>query len=91
MLKYLCSVEIHSSHSGTALSDCPGAETLQRQEVLAGNLIADLTESSDLSLSCFSTKIWKEYCMSFSQSVTMKTINIIFILPGHKQSLKLIQ
>lgn len=61
MLKYLCSVAINSSHSGTALSDCPGAETLQRQEVLAGNLIAVLTESSDLSLSCFFTETRDEH------------------------------
>lgn len=33
-------VEIESIHNGTALSDSLVDKTLQRQEVLAGNLIA---------------------------------------------------
>lgn len=52
MLTYLCSVEINPVHNGTALNSNLGDEALQRQKVLAGNLIAELKESSDLFSSC---------------------------------------
>lgn len=78
MLQYFYSAEINPVQSGTALVDSLRDEILQRQEVLAGHLIAELRESSDLSWSGFLSEMKKEQTLtvSFSHSVAAK--NVVF-------------